>query len=125
MTVVFTTNCPRIFSQIGDNSILTPCVPGVTVTSDISSDSISSAAKVSSKNSDGSPFNLVFSANTEIEYLEYGIKSFIVVEVSVNLRVCSVDGVVGNCLHATYDTCCIIFCYIALIFFIRGYLLDI
>jgi hypothetical protein len=105
MTVVFTNNCPRIFSQLRDNSILTSCVPGVTVTPDISSDSISSAGNVSIKNSDGSPFNFVFSANTEIEYLEYGIKSFIVVEVSVTLRVCSVDGVVGCCLHARYDTC--------------------
>jgi hypothetical protein len=80
-------------------------VSGVTLTPAISSDSISSEGNVSTKNSDGSPFNLVFSANTEIEYLEHGIKSFIVVEVSVNLRVCSVDGVVGCCLHARYATC--------------------
>ncbi|KAH0818238.1 hypothetical protein GEV33_004553 [Tenebrio molitor] len=63
-------------------------------------DSISSVAKVSSKNSDASPFNFVFSAKTENEYFEYGIKSFIIVEVSVTLRVRSADGVVGCCLHA-------------------------
>jgi hypothetical protein len=105
MTVIFITNCPRILSQLRESLILTQRMSGVTVISDISSDSISSAGNVSSKNSAGSPFNFVFSANTDNEYFEYGTKSLIVVEVAVTFRVCSADGVVACCLHARYDTC--------------------